>query len=124
MERKDQIRMGKLTTHILDTAAGVPGGNIRIVVTRLEPDHQLVADVVSNGDGRTDSPILDGSAFTAGVYQLEFHVGEYYKNRGLSLPEPAFLDIVTLRVGLADASQNYHVPLLVSPFGYSTYRGS
>jgi 5-hydroxyisourate hydrolase len=116
--------MGKLTTHVLDTAGGMPGADIRIVVERLSPDAGQVADIRTNDDGRADAPILAGGDFIAGVYQLSFHVGDYYKAQGIETPDPAFLDVVVIRVGLANPAQHYHVPLLVSPYGYSTYRGS
>ncbi len=80
--------------------------------------------VVTNDDGRVDGPVLDGDALTVGVYELVFHAGDYLRGAGLSLSEPAFLDVIPLRFGVADASAHYHVPLLLSPYSYSTYRGS
>ncbi|MBD1552239.1 hydroxyisourate hydrolase [Pseudomonas typographi] len=117
--------MAALTTHVLDAAHGCPGQGIRVELYRvrgqlLEP----LASTVTNADGRCDAPLLEGEAFASGVYQLHFHAGDYYRARGTALAEPAFLDVVVLRVGL-DARQNhYHVPLLLSPYSYSTYRGS
>ncbi len=117
--------MGRLTTHVLDTAHGRPARGVRIVLDRLDGDRrETVAEAVTNADGRCDGPILEGEAFAAGTYELTFHVGDYFDALGLELPSPKFLDRVPVRFGIADASAHYHVPLLVSPFGCSTYRGS
>ncbi len=117
--------MGRLTTHVLDTATGRPAGGVRIELHRLDGGaRQPVAEAVTNDDGRCDGPILEGDAFTAGVYELTCHAGAYFDALGLDLPEPKFLDQVPIRFGVADAGQHYHVPLLISPFGCSTYRGS
>ena len=116
---------GKLTTHILDTARGLPGAGIRIDLYACDPPsrHHL-ASFVSNDDGRCDQPLLLGEQLRVGRYELDFHVGDYFAGLGLPLPEPRFLDLITLRFGISDANAHYHVPLLLSPFGYSTYRGS
>lgn len=117
--------MGRLTTHVLDAAQGRPGSDIAIQLYRVEGEQlQLLASTRTNHDGRCDQPLLEGSAFQLGCYQLHFAVGDYYRAQGIALPEPAFLDIVVLRFGVAAADQHYHVPLLVSPYSYSTYRGS
>lgn len=117
--------MGRLTTHVLDTAQGRPGQGIRIEVYRLEGEARTrLKEVVTNDDGRCDAPILEGEAFTAGEYELVFHAGEYLDRQGLAGDTPRFLDVIPLRFGVADASQHYHVPLLISPYSYSTYRGS
>jgi len=117
--------MGRLTTHVLDLAAGVPGQGIAVELARLTgPDRQVVARAVTNADGRCDKPVLEGEGFAPGVYELAFAVGDYYAGAGVAGPEPRFLDVVVIRFGIASAEQHYHVPLLVSPFGYSTYRGS
>ncbi len=117
--------MGRLTTHVLDTATGCPAAGVRIELHRIDGARRRpVAEAVTNDDGRCDRPILEGSAFTAGVYELTFHAGAYFDALGLELPEPKFLDTVPIRFGIADAGQHYHVPLLISPFGCSTYRGS
>ncbi|WP_374655801.1 hydroxyisourate hydrolase [Dongia sp.] len=116
--------MGRLTTHVLDTVHGVPAAGVQFMLHRLAPQRILLLDGRTNADGRCDRPLLEGAAFTAGTYELDFHAGDYFAARGLDLPRPRFLDIVTLRFGIADAAQHYHVPLLVSPFAYSTYRGS
>ncbi|MEQ6916224.1 hydroxyisourate hydrolase [Halomonas aquatica] len=117
--------MGCLTTHVLDTSQGRPGQGIRIEVYRLEGERRRrIGEVVTNDHGRCDAPILEGEAFTEGEYELVFHAGEYLDRQGLTGESPRFLDMIPLRFGVADASQHYHVPLLVSPYGYSTYRGS
>jgi 5-hydroxyisourate hydrolase len=117
--------MGRLTTHVLDLSAGKPGAGMRVELTRLEGAGRVaVASGVTNADGRCDKPILEGEAFRPGAYELAFAVGDYFAARGVAQPEPKFLDVVVIRFGIASADQHYHVPLLVSPFGYSTYRGS
>ncbi len=115
--------MGRLTTHVLDTANGVPGSGIKISLFSLDGGRKLITTAITNDDGRTDSPLLDEEAFKAGPYELEFSVGEYFVASGNRLPDPPFLDDVVIRVSLAEDS-HYHVPLLVSPWSYSTYRGS
>ena len=115
--------MGKLTTHILDTAGGKPGSNISIDLYRLNAGRTLVKSVVTNNDGRTDAPLLEDSEFETGVWELVFGVGAYYRNNKTKSTEPAFLEDVVIRFTLT-ADDHFHVPLLVSPFGYSTYRGS
>ncbi|SDI24720.1 5-hydroxyisourate hydrolase [Pseudomonas flavescens] len=117
--------MGHLSTHVLDATHGCPGRGIEVRVYRVEGEalHQLTS-AKTNDDGRCAGPLLEGEAFRAGVYQLHFAIGDYYRSRGLCLPAPAFLDVAVLRFGVADGGQNYHVPLLVSPYSYSTYRGS
>ena len=117
--------MGRLTTHVLDTAHGHPAKGVRIELHRLAGNtREPVTEAVTNADGRCDGPILEGTALTAGTYELTFHVGAYFDGLGLALPEPKFLDVVPVRFGIADPEAHYHVPLLVSPFGCSTYRGS
>lgn len=118
--------MGRLTTHVLDTARGRPAAGVAIALGRIAPDGNvaLLKAVTTNADGRTDAPLLEGDLFTPGTYELRFDVGEYFRDTGLSLPEPAFLEMVPIRFGIADAEAHYHVPLLVSPWSYSTYRGS
>jgi 5-hydroxyisourate hydrolase len=112
--------MSRLTTHVLDTATGRPGANVRVVLQRAG---EVLVDVRTNADGRTDKPLLEGSAFQNGAYELAFHVGEYFRGQGTALAEPPFLDVIPLRFSIAEDA-HYHVPLLVSPYGYSTYRGS
>ncbi|MBI2254834.1 MAG: hydroxyisourate hydrolase [Proteobacteria bacterium] len=116
--------MGRLTTHVLDTAHGVPGAGMRVVLYRIGASRESVVETRTNADGRCDGPLVEGSNFRAGTYELDFHAGDYFAARGLELPQPRFVDVVTLRFGISDAGQHYHVPLLVSPFAYSTYRGS
>ena len=113
---------GRLTTHVLDTSAGRPAAGLSVTLTRL-PEGALVAEYVTNDDGRVDGAILEGDAFRPGIYELAFHVGDYFRRSGVALAQPAFLDVVPIRFGLAGEG-HYHVPLLVSPYGYSTYRGS
>jgi 5-hydroxyisourate hydrolase len=117
--------MGKLTTHILDTAHGRPGAGVSISLFRIDGDaRQRLGDFETNADGRCDAPLLAGDALIAGTYELIFHVGDYFARQGVILPPPRFIDVVPLRFGIADANAHYHVPLLVSPWSYSTYRGS
>ena len=115
--------MGKLTTHVLDTARGMPGAGIGVKLFSMENGRHLVASAVTNDDGRTDSPLLEGDTFRSGAYELEFSVGDYFASSGGSVSDPPFLDDVVIRVNLS-SGDSYHVPLLVSPWSYSTYRGS
>jgi 5-hydroxyisourate hydrolase len=118
--------MGRLSTHILDTANGGPAKGVRIELHRLGPDGtwQPVTTAVTNADGRTDAPLLIGDTYKPGTYQLTFYIGDYFRARGDKLSDPAFLDIVPLRFSCAEPDGHYHVPLLASPWSYSTYRGS
>jgi len=117
--------MGKLTTHVLDTANGRPGAGIKVELFALSGDaRRALKTVTTNDDGRCDAPLLEGPAFAAGEYELVFHAGDYFAARGVQVPTPRFVDRVVLRFGIADAGAHYHVPLLVSPWSYSTYRGS
>ena len=113
--------MGKLTTHVLDTAKGTPAQGIRIDVFAGDA---LLRTVTTNADGRVDGPILEGEALKVGKYELRFHAGNYLRKTTPGLKEPLFLDVIPICFGIADASQHYHVPLLLSPFSFSTYRGS
>ena len=116
---------GFLTTHVLDTARGVPANGLKIDLYRWEGEARtLLANVTTNDDGRTDSPILPKEDFAVGTYELVFHAGAYLDDLGIQRDEPRFLDVVPIRFGINDAASHYHVPLLLSPFGYSTYRGS
>jgi 5-hydroxyisourate hydrolase len=115
--------MGRLTTHVLDTAHGRPGADIGIKLFSREGGRHLVASARTNADGRTDKPLLDGATYRAGSYELEFLIGEYFSKQDVVAGEPPFLNEVVVRFTLADDG-NYHVPLLVSPWSYSTYRGS
>jgi 5-hydroxyisourate hydrolase len=116
--------MGRLTTHVLDTAAGKPAAGLKIELYRLGDAAALVKSIATNSDGRADGPLLEGGDFVPGHYELRFHAGDYLRSSGLCLPDPAFLDVIPIRFGIADAAAHYHVPLLLSPYGYSTYRGS
>ena len=116
--------MGRLTTHVLDTAHGCPAAGVEITLYRVNPERQELGRDSTNADGRLDKPILEADAFVPGIYELVFQAGQYFRNRNTDLPEPPFVDEVILRFGIADAGQHYHVPLLVSPWAYSTYRGS
>jgi 5-hydroxyisourate hydrolase len=117
--------MGKLTTHVLDTAHGRPAAGIKVELFALDGDaRHALKTVTTNGDGRCDAPLLEGAALVAGEYELVFHAGDYFAAAGVKVPEPRFVDRVVLRFGIADAAAHYHVPLLVSPWAYSTYRGS
>jgi len=117
--------LGFLTTHVLDTARGTAAAGVRLRLYRVLNDApDLIAEAVTNDDGRCDEPILKQEDFAPGVYELRFDVGDYYRRTGVALDDPAFIDIVPVRFGISDADGHYHVPLLVSPYGYSTYRGS
>ena len=118
--------MGRLSTHVLDTARGRPAGNVVIELHRLTParDWELVKRTATNGDGRTDEPLLANEAFRPGTYLLSFHVGAYFSGTGVGTGDPPFLDIVPLRFTIAECDDHYHLPLLASPWSYSTYRGS
>jgi 5-hydroxyisourate hydrolase len=117
--------MGRLTTHVLDTHGGTPAAGMRVELFRVDAGGATpVAEVMTNGEGRCDGPLLSGEALRPAVYELRFHVGAYFAARGVALPEPPFLDVVPVRFGVADAAGHYHVPLLVSPWAYATYRGS
>ena len=118
--------MGKLTTHVLDTAHGHPAAKVRVRVYRIgsADERDLICETVTNADGRCDAPLLEGGAFETGVYELVFGAGAYFAGQGEGGPRPPFVGDVVLRFGIADAAQHYHVPLLVSPWSWSTYRGS
>ena len=116
---------GYLTTHVLNTARGCPAAGIKIALYRVSGNsHRKIAEAVTNADGRTDAPLFDNASLRTGTYRLRFDVAGYFKARGVQLPEPNFLNQVSLDFGIAHADQHYHVPLLVSPWSYSTYRGS
>lgn len=118
--------MGKLSTHVLDTMHGCPAAGMAVTLQRLHGERaETLATLVLNADGRNDGgPLLDASTLVAGRYRLVFGVADYFRGRGVALPDPPFLDQVPLDFGIADPAGHYHVPLLVSPWAYSTYRGS
>ncbi|RAP41377.1 hydroxyisourate hydrolase [Rhodovulum viride] len=116
---------GYLTTHVLDTATGAPAAGLKIALYRVSGNsHCKIAETVTNADGRTDAPILPQDSFKTGTYELVFFAGDYLKRAGLAGGEVLFLDQIPIRFGMDDPEAHYHVPLLLSPYGYSTYRGS
>lgn len=116
---------GFLTTHVLDTAKGLPAEGIEIALFRVNGDsREKIATAITNDDGRTDTPILPAGVFETGTYELIFYAGDYLRRTGQVSEEPLFLDQIPLRFGINDAESHYHVPLLLSPYSYSTYRGS
>ncbi len=116
---------GRLTTHVLDTASGKPAQGVTVSLFAIEAgSRRLLKSTQTNGDGRCDAPFLSGAQMAVGAYELVFEVAAYFRAAGVALSDPPFLDVVPIRFGIADASAHYHVPLLISPYGYSTYRGS
>jgi len=117
--------MARLSTHVLDTSRGTPAAGIQIELHAVRGDERArVAAAITNADGGTDAPLLTGDRIEPGVYELIFHAGAYLRRAGASVSEPPFLDQIVIRFGVADPTGHYHVPLLLSPYGYSTYRGS
>jgi 5-hydroxyisourate hydrolase len=117
--------MARLSTHVLDTSRGAPAAGVRIDVHLVEhSSRRQVASATTNADGRTDAPLMAGDRLEIGVYELTFHAGEYFRRVGTILTDPPFLDEVVIRVGIADEGGSYHIPLLLAPYGYSTYRGA
>jgi hydroxyisourate hydrolase len=116
--------MGQLTTHVLDISAGLPAGGLQIELHEWLADAPtLVASITTGKDGRAPGPLVAGESFRAGRYTLTFHVARYFRGRGVSLPEPAFIEEAVIRIGIAHPDQHYHVPLLIAPWSYSVYRG-
>jgi 5-hydroxyisourate hydrolase len=116
--------MGQLTTHVLDTSAGLPAAGIRIELHDLAATPaRLVVAVATGHDGRCAAPLLTGSGFRSGRYELTFHVADYFRARAVTLSEPPFIEQVVVRIGIAHPAEHYHVPLLISPWSYSVYRG-
>ncbi len=117
--------MGKLSTHVLDVTQGKPGVGVKVALFAVRGNEKvLLKNAVTNSDGRCDAPLLQGDELLAGRYELVFGAGDYFAGQGVQLPAPCFVDEVVLAFGIADPAQNYHVPLVVSPWSYSTYRGS
>ncbi|USX26024.1 hydroxyisourate hydrolase [Oxalobacteraceae bacterium OTU3CINTB1] len=117
--------MGKLSTHVLDITQGKPGAGVKVALYAVGAQGRiLIKTDVTNADGRCSAPLLEGETMKAGKYELVFGAGDYFAAQGVELPEPRFIDEVTIAFGVAGAEQNYHVPLVVSPWAYSTYRGS
>ena len=117
--------MGRLTTHVLDTASGRPAAGLRIDLYRREGEARArLLSVTTNDDGRVDAPLMQGDDMAAGRYEIVFHAAAYVRSGGTALPEVPFLDEIVIAFGIDNPEQHYHVPLLLSPYGYSTYRGS
>ena len=118
--------MAGVTTHVLDVTRGWPAENVRVELYELAggSERKLIADVATNADGRTDKPLLSADQARAGRFELVFHTGDYFRRRRAELADPPFLDVIPIRFGVADPQAHYHVPLIVSPWSYSTYRGS
>jgi 5-hydroxyisourate hydrolase len=117
--------MGKLSTHVLDTAQGKPGAGVKVELYAVDGGQRtLLKQDATNQDGRCNTPLLEGEQLRAGQYELVFAAGDYFAAQGVALPSPRFIDRVTIAFGVADPGQNYHVPLVVTPWSYSTYRGS
>jgi len=116
--------MGTLTTHVLDTARGRPGAGICVELYEFGEERRFLTSLSTDQDGRSPRPLLEGEAMRPGAYELVFHAGEYFRELGLELPDPPFLGRVVVRFGIASTDHHYHVPLLLSPYGYATYRGS
>ncbi len=121
---RNMLAKGRLTTHVLDTASGKPASGLKIELWSIGPERKLLTSVVTNTDGRCDAPLLQGDDIAIGTYELMFFAGAYLRTSGTKLGEPPFLDVIPIRFGIDNATQHYHVPLLLSPYGYSTYRGS
>ena len=115
---------GRLTTHVLDTAQGRPADHVAIELVRIGEGFGVLRAVHTNADGRTDEPLLEGDELRVGTYELRFSTGDSFARQPLEVNDPPFLDVVPVRISVADASAHYHVPLLASPWAYSTYRGS
>jgi 5-hydroxyisourate hydrolase len=118
--------MAGLSTHVLDTVRGGPAAGVAVELYSLEPDGSRVAvsGALTNADGRTDAPLISAAAARVGTFELVFHVGDYFRRSGAITAEPPFLDVIPIRFSIADLNAHYHVPLLASPWSYSTYRGS
>ena len=117
--------MGKLSTHILDTVHGGPAANVAVELYSMDDaTPKLLVTIRTNADGRTDAPLLKDAEVKRGRYRLVFHIGEHFRSTGMKLPDPAFVDVVPIDFGIAEDGGNYHVPLVCSPWTYSTYRGS
>jgi 5-hydroxyisourate hydrolase len=116
--------MGRLTTHVLNTMTGRPASGLKVELYGLEPEAKLLKTAATNDDGRIATPLLTDGELKPGIYELRFFAGDYFRKSGVALPDPAFLEIIPIRFGIAEPQSHYHVPLLLSAFGYSTYRGS
>ena len=117
------MKQGFLTTHVLDTYSGTPGKNIRVDLYLMNENRKKITTVILNNDGRTEKPLLEGTDFAEGEYELVFYIAEYF-NKITKLPKTPFLNEVSIKFGISNSQEHYHIPLLVSPWSYSTYRGS
>lgn len=118
-------KMTGVTTHILDLTHGRPASNVIIQLSRLQGQgFEILKRTITNEDGRVNEPLLSGAEMKVGEYEILYNIGEYFRKEGLNLPEPAFIDKVSIRFGISDCQSHYHVPLLISPWGYQVYRGS
>jgi len=119
------LTMAHLSTHVLDTSRGIAAAGVLVEVRFVSGDKtERVAAATTNAQGRTDAPLIMGDRLDRGIYELTFHLGDYFRAAGVPLTDPPFLDRVVVRVGVADPDAGYHIPLLISPYGYSTYRGT
>ena len=122
--KSEVIKLGFLTTHVLDTSRGQPASNLELELWRIKPTKTRLLKTRTNNNGRVDTKLLEGDEFKVGQYELIFHASEYLSANGVLLPDTPFLEDIIIRFGISDPDQHYHVPLLLSPYGYSTYRGS
>ena len=117
--------MARLSTHVLDTSRGLPARGLAIELHIVRgASRERLASATTNAEGRTDAPLFSAEQLEAGIYEITFHAGDYFRRAGVALTDPPFLGVIVVRVGIADPSGHYHVPLLLSPYGYSTYRGA
>jgi 5-hydroxyisourate hydrolase len=117
--------MARISTHVLDITRGTPAHGIAVELHLVKgSERRLVAAVTTNADGRPDAPLITGDSLETGIYELSFHAADYFHRLGVALTDPPFMGVIVVRIGVASSAGNYHVPLLVSPYGYSTYRGS
>jgi 5-hydroxyisourate hydrolase len=117
--------MARISTHVLDITRGAPAQGIAVELHFVKgADRRLIAAVTTNADGRTDQPLFSGDSLETGIYEVSFHAADYFHRLGVVLTDPPFLGVIVVRIGVASSAGNYHIPLLVSPYGYSTYRGT
>jgi 5-hydroxyisourate hydrolase len=117
--------MARISTHVLDITRGTPAQGIAVELHHVKgAERRLIAAVTTNADGRTEQPLVSGDQLETGIYELSFHAADYFHRLGITLTDPPFMGVIVIRIGVASSAGNYHIPLLVSPYGYSTYRGS